>query len=72
MDKMTNHRWTHECRKGSGRKDPPWVLNFDIFLSNFLTKKVVFLVSSRQNEISQTFGPPLWKNLFGYPGKIHY
>jgi len=34
-------------------------------------KNVVFVVSNDYNEISPFLAPP-WKNIFGYPWKIHY
>ena len=51
--------------KGAGRLMPPrfWNLTFSCY--NF-SKKVVFLVSRRKDELSLLSPPPPWKNLFSH------
>ena len=48
-----------------------WNLKFDILLLTCLAQKVVFLVSSGQNEILQLFPPP-GKIFLATLGKIHF
>jgi len=49
----------------------PWPPGFSRFLDTFLAKKVVFLVSRRNNEILPPLAP-LGKIFWATSGKIHY
>jgi len=61
-----NHLYCNQAGRREGEQG--WILKFDIFLLQFLSKKGRFLSFEVEKWKFTIFGTP-WKNIYGYLGK---